>query len=115
MTVEEDARQKRLKKFQKGLPLDWRQEVIEKGPDVAEKMIRDVAINDVQNAIAQEMDEDLARLKEQVKEAKAGYSEAHKTNQLKLEFLVDYLRSEGRDIPDPEVFLRAAANGGEDG
>lgn len=110
MTVQDDVRQKKLKKFQKNLSEEWRVEVLSKSADQKKDMLKQVAINNVQLRVAQEMDPDLAQKKEAAKEANAMYAEGFKSNKLKLEFIVDCLQSDGIDIPDPRVFMRAVAD-----
>ena len=111
MQVTEDSRQKQLKAFRK-LPEEWRSAQLgTKDIQVLYKQITTVAINTVQLNIAKELDEDLKNLKEQVKNAQEVYTEGNKTNALKIKFLVDILRDRGEDVPDPEVFLKKAANG----
>lgn len=108
--IVEDQRQKELKAYKK-LPEDWRnQQLGAQTPDVYKQILKS-AINIVQLAIAKEMDQDLAALKEQVKVAQAIYSDGTKENNLKIKFLVDVLRGRGEDVPDPEDFVKQAANG----
>lgn len=110
MQTREDSRQKELKAFRK-LPEEWRSQNMGAKTEEVYKEITKVAINNVQLNMAKEMDEDLKALQEQLKNAREVYTEGTKTNALKIKFLVDVLRSRGVDVPDPEVFLRKAANG----
>jgi hypothetical protein len=110
MSIQEDAHQKKLKKFAK-LPEEWRQNQLGAHTPEAYKEILRCAMNIVQLAMAKEMDQDLKNLKEQVKNAQEQYTEGTKTNNLKISFLVDMLKGRGEDVPDPEDFIRKAANG----
>jgi hypothetical protein len=111
MGIEKDKRQKQLEKWGKKLPEDWRQNQLGANtPDLYKSIIKS-AMNIVQLAMAKELDEDLASLKEQVKDASAQYSDGTKQNHLQIEFLVDVLRGRGEDVPDPADFVRKAANG----
>ena len=110
MGVQEDIRQKKLKKFQKDLPEDWRVEVLGKSAEQKKDMLKQVAINNVQLRVAQEMDQDLAIKKEAAKDANEMYAQGFKSNKLKLEFIVDCLTSDGVEIPDPMDFIRKVAN-----
>ena len=110
MTIKDDNRQKQLKKFSK-LSEEWRSSQLSAQTPEVNKKIMECAINTVQLAIAKELDTDLASLKEQVKTAQEVYTEGTKTNNLKIQFLVDVLRSRGCDVPDPEDFIKKAANG----
>lgn len=55
---------------------------------------------------AKELDSDLATLKEQVKSAEEGYKENKKSNQTKIEFLIDVLKSRGVAIASVEDFFK---------
>jgi hypothetical protein len=108
MSVTDDPRQKQLKKFEK-LPEEWRQSQLGAKTQEVYETITKVAIATVQLDLAKELDADLASLKEQVKTANEPYSEGRKTNNLKIQFLVDNLKSRGENVPDIECFLSAAA------
>lgn len=110
MTIQDDVRQKKLKKFQKNLPEDWRVEVLSKSADEKKDMIKKIAIDNVQLCVAREMDLDLAQKKEAAKIAGEPYAIGIKTNRLKQEFLVDCLQSDGVEVTDPKVFLNSVAN-----
>ena len=109
MSVEDDSRQKQLKKYAKVLPEEWRENQLSAKTEAIYKEITSVAIATVMLEMAQKIDPDLAKLKEQLKEANKGYTEGKKVNTVKIEFLVDNLKSRGEDVPDAEVFLSAAA------
>ena len=111
MSTTKDSRQKQLEKWGKKLSEEWRQNQLGASTPDLYKSILKSAINIVQLAMAKELDQDLANLREQVKAAGAQYSEGAKQNHLQIEFLVDILRGRGEDVPDPEDFLRKAANG----
>ena len=109
MSVEKDAHQKKLEKFEKKLPEEWRQNQLgAKTPDIYQEITK-VAIATVQLDMAKELDPDLASLAEQLKVAREPYTEGRKTNNLKIEFLVENLKSRGESVPDIECFLSAAA------
>jgi len=109
MSVQEDSRQKQLKKWQEKLPEEWRQNQL--GADTAGiyKEITNVAMATVALEMAQKMDPDLAALKEQVKVANEPYQTGKKTNTMKIEFAVDVLKGRGEDVPSMDVFLSSAA------
>jgi|WetSurMetagenome_2_1015567.scaffolds.fasta_scaffold22266_5 hypothetical protein len=110
MKTPEEQKQKQLKNFKK-LSEEWRNEKLgAQTPDLY-KSILTAAMNIVQLAIAKELDQDLANLKEQVKVAQQGYSDGTKENNLRIQFLVEVLRGRGEDVPDPDDFIRKAANG----
>lgn len=110
MTIQEDARQKELKAFKK-LSEEWRNQQLGATKEEVFKEITKTAINTVQLNVAKELDEDLKSLQEQLKAAREIYTEGTKTNNLKIKFLVDVLRSRGVDVPSPEDFVKKAANG----
>ena len=109
MITSDDAKTKQHKRFKK-LDEEWRQDMLERQTPELYKAVTTTAINNVQLELAKQFDEDLNRLKEQVKEAGAVYSEGAKQNKLEIEFLVECLRSRGEDVPSPEDFLKEAAN-----
>jgi hypothetical protein len=109
MTVQDDAKQKQFKKFQK-LDESWRSEWLGRQTEEVYKEITRIAINDVQLAMAKEFDDDLKQLKEQVKEAGAIYSDGKKLNHNQISFLVECLKSRGQDVPSIDDFIKAAAN-----
>jgi hypothetical protein len=110
MTIEEDSKKKQYKKFQK-LDEAWREEQMSLQTPELYKKITSVAINDVQLMMAKEFDEDLKKLKEQVKVAGEPYSLGHKENVIRIEYLVECLKSRGEDVPSVSDFLKKAANG----
>ena len=109
MSVEDDARQKQLKKYHKVLPEDWRESQLASKTEQVYKEITAVAIATVMLDMAMKMDPDLKQLREQLKTAQKSYTEGKKVNTVKIEFLVDNLKSRGENVPDAEVFLSAAA------
>lgn len=109
MVTSEDEKTKQYKRFKK-LDEAWRNDMLGRPAEEVYKVITTTAINDVQLKLAKQFDEDLNRLKEQVKEAGAVYSEGAKQNKLEIEFLIECLRSRGEDVPSPEDFLKEAAN-----
>lgn len=109
MTIEDDSKKKQYKKFQK-LDEAWREEQMgAQTPDLYKK-ITQIAINDVQLAMAKEFDPDLKNLKEQVKVANEPYSLGHKENVTRIEFIVSCLKDRGENVPDIDQFIKAAAN-----
>lgn len=94
-----DQREAQLKKF-KRLDEEWRADVISrKNPEELNKMIRDAAVNMVELRIAKQLDEDLARIKEELATANEVYKEGEAENALRIEFLVDALRCMGVNVP----------------
>jgi|ERR1019366_5517631 hypothetical protein len=105
----DDQKDKQYKRFKK-IDESWRQDMLGRQTEEVYKVITKTAMNDIQLALAKQFDEDLNKLKEQVKEAGAIYSEGHKMNVLQLEFLCECLRSRGENVPGIEDFLKDAAN-----
>ena len=110
MQIENDSRQKQLKKFSK-LSEEWRSAKLGAQTPELYKAILKCSMNVVQLEIAKDLDQDLKNLKEQVKTASAQYTDGKKENNLQIAFLVDVLKGRGEDVPDPEDFIRKAANG----
>jgi len=110
MSVEEDSKKKQYKKFQK-LDEAWRTDMMALDTPSVYKKIQEVAINDVQLTMAKNFDEDLKKLKEQVKVANEPYSQGAKENKIRLEYLLETLRSRGEDVPSVSDFIKEAANG----
>lgn len=103
-----DPKEKQLKRF-KALPEDWRNDVLgTRSNEDVNKLIRDAAINTIVLKLAKESDPDLAALKEQLATATEMYKEGEKQNNLKIEFLVEVLRSRGVDVPSIEDFIKGA-------
>jgi hypothetical protein len=109
MTQEDDSKKKQYKKFQK-LDENWRTDMMALDNDSLYKKISDTAINDVQLTMAKEFDEDLKALKEQVKTANEPYSLGHKEALIRIEYLIECLRSRGASVPSISDFIKAAAN-----
>lgn len=65
--------------------------------------------------LAQKADQDLANLKEQVQVANAVYKDGLKTNDIKIEFMIDQLSYRGVDIPSIDDFLRKVSDGDANG
>lgn len=88
-----------------------------KGKDTEElkKEAGKVAMASAALKLAQKADQDLANLKEQVQVANAVYKDGLKTNDTKIEYIVDQLSYRGVDIPSIEDFLRKAADGDTNG
>lgn len=98
-----DAQFKRFKK----LPEEFRNELQGKNADEIKKDMLTWTINNIVLALAKAADPDLARLQEELSTAKAVYTEGTKTNNLRIEFGVEVLRSQGVDIPDVSAFCAA--------
>jgi protein-disulfide isomerase-like protein with CxxC motif len=96
------------------LPEEWRNDMMgRKDPEELRKFIHETAVNQVELAAALAADEDVARLKEQLKTAKAQYTEGKKTNSAKFEFLVECLKSMGiaiKGFSKKEALAEARAN-----
>ncbi len=91
--------EKQFKKFKK-LPEEFKNDVMgRKNPEELYKLIRESAINNVELGLARDQDEDLARIKEQKTVAEQVYTEGMKANSLKIEFIVECLKSQGIPIP----------------
>lgn len=85
---------KQFKKFQK-LDEEWRNAAMSMKPEEINRLIRDAAVNLVNLRLAKELDEDIARLKEELATANEGYKAGDKESSLRIEFLVECLRSQG--------------------
>lgn len=103
----QDPKDKQYKKFQK-LEEAWRHEMMQRPDEEVDKAIRDSAMNLVTLELAKELDEDLQRLQEELKTAREQYTNGKKTNLLKIEYLVEVLRSRGRDVPGVKDFVKSA-------
>jgi uncharacterized protein YodC (DUF2158 family) len=90
---------KQFKKFQK-LDEEWRNAAMSMKPEEINRLIRDAAVNIVNLRLAKELDEDIARLKEELATANEGYKAGDKENSLRIEFLVECLRSQGVVVGD---------------
>jgi hypothetical protein len=111
MITSDDAKTKQYKRFKK-LDEEWRQEQLGATTEDLFGKITKTAMDDFQLAMAKDFDEDLAKLKEQVKVAQEPYSEGKKANKLRIEFLIQVLEDRGcPNIPSISDFIKAAANG----
>jgi hypothetical protein len=110
MTIEDDSKKKQYKKFQK-LDEAWRTDVMALDTPSIYKKVQEVAINDVQLMMAKNFDEDLKKAKEQAKICGEPYSQGHKENSIRLEYLLECLSSRGENVPSVSDFLKKAANG----
>lgn len=77
--------------------------------DQLKDKLSEVAKKEEENQAAKKADEDLNRLKEQVKDASLGYSEVTKRNKLKLKFLIRNLADKGDPVSANIVRLELAA------
>ena len=108
MGIEFDSKAKQLKKFAK-LSDDWRDDQLSKQtPDIF-KAISATAIANVQLDIAKDLDEDLARLQEDLKTAREPYTLGRKENNLKIQFLVQVLSDRGENVDGLHGLLKQAA------
>jgi hypothetical protein len=98
---------KQFKKFQK-LDEDFRTNMMQVTDAEIFSTITKCALNVIALNMAKEADEDLASLQEQLKVAKEQYTTGVKTNNLKIEFCAETLKSRGVDVPSVEDFLRSA-------
>jgi hypothetical protein len=106
---EEKARVKREKKFKK-LDEAWRNDMMSRKDPEIDEAIKKSAIALVQLELAKDMDEDLLRLKEELATANAQYTDGKKDNLIRIEFLVQLLKSRGRDVPDIKTLVKSARN-----
>jgi hypothetical protein len=102
-----DQKESQSKKFKK-LDEEWRNLAMAMDDTSVDGVIRTAAMNLVTLEMAKEFDEDLIALKEQVKVAQEQYTEGRKMNLIKIEFLIEVLRSRGRDVPSIEDFIKSA-------
>lgn len=108
MATELDSKAKQFKKFSK-LDENWRQEQLSKqNPDVY-KEITSTAIATVQLDLAKDLDEDLERLSEEIKTAREPYSLGRKSNNLKIQYLVQVLADRGENVDGLPGLLKQAA------
>lgn len=105
-----DPKEKQQKRFKK-LDQEWRDEAISMDELSLDKEIKKQAGNIINSRIAKELDEDIARLTEELKTAKEPYVEGEKMSMLRIEFLFEVLRGKGADVPSIEDFLSDAAEG----
>lgn len=108
-----EDKNKQYKRFAQ-LDEEWRSSMLSASTEEVTKKISTVAMNDYQMHMAQKNDPDLNELKEKLKTANAPYSDAYKTNKIRIEFLTEVLRSRGENVPSIEDFLKSAANGEND-
>lgn len=109
----EDHKEKQYKKFKK-LDEAWRNDMLGRTEEEVRKVITDAAMNLVTLETAKQFDEDLARLKEELATANEIYKEGKKSNLLKIEFLIEALRSRGCDVPGIEDFVKGAKKSNND-
>lgn len=105
--LDEKAQKKRDRKFSK-LDETWRNNMMSaKDPDV-DVAIKQSAMNLVGLELAKALDEDLLALREQLQVATAVYTDGRKESLTKIEFLIEVLRSRGRDVPSAQDFVKSA-------
>ncbi len=105
MSEQKDPKDAQFKKFKK-LDEEWRNTQMSKSEADVDKEIRTVVSNMVALEAAKALDEDLISLKEQVATAEAIYKEGKKEQLIKLEFLIECLKSRGANITDVESFVQ---------
>lgn len=103
----DDTKQKQYKRFQQ-LDEDWRNDMLSRSDDDIQQTIVKAALANVGLDLAKALDQDLARIKEELATANEMYREGKKTNNIRVEFLAEVLRGRGRDIPGPEDFVKGA-------
>ncbi len=109
-----DPKSKQFKRFSK-LPEEWRNDMMSRDRDELFKQVADAAIKIVASETAKQFDQDIARLKEELATAQEGYKETKKTQSLKIEFIIETLRSQGVDVPSLQDFISGAAQVDDDG
>lgn len=105
--LEQKAQKKKDRKFAE-LDEAWRASMMSsQDPDI-DKAIKQSAMNLVGLELAKSLDEDLIALREQLQVAQAIYTEGKKENLTRIEFLIEVLRSRGRDVPSAQSFVKSA-------
>ena len=94
---------KQFKKFQT-LDEAWRNQMMSATDEEVHKKIIECTMKNIALEEAKELDPDLMRIKEEKKTAEEPYKEGKKENNIQAEFLVECLRSRGRDVPDAADF-----------
>lgn len=79
------------------IPSEWRDAVAGGSAEDIRARIAEVALNQEELSKAQENDEDLSNLKEQVKVASEGYRDGTKMNRLKIQFAKRVLEDKSLD------------------
>jgi hypothetical protein len=101
-------KEKQQKKYAKLNP-EWRQNCLQMTDDQLEAEILKVALSDLSNKMAQEMDPDIADLKEKLTVATEPYKSIANENKIKTPFVVEILEGRGKDVPSYASFLKKAA------
>jgi len=96
-------------KFSK-LDEEWRSQMLSSPNENVNSTIVTSAVNLISLELAKKLDDDLLSLKEQLKVANEQYSEGKKVNLLRMEFLIEVLRSRGLNVPDVSDFVKKAKN-----
>jgi len=105
--LDEKAQKKRDKKFA-ALDESWRAAMMSSQDVSVDAAIKQSACNLVGLELAKALDEDLLALREQLQVATAVYTDGKKENLTKIEFLIEVLRSRGRDVPSAQSFVKSA-------
>lgn len=94
-------------KFDK-LDQEWRAGMLSADDNKVNSTIVQSAISLISLELAKKLDEDLISLREQLKTASEQYSQGKKENTLRIEFLIEILRSRGIAVPDIEDYVKSA-------
>jgi hypothetical protein len=107
--LDEKAQKKRDRKFAT-LPEEWRNQMMASNRSDVEidSEIKKAAVSLVNLELAKALDEDLIALREQLQVAQSVYTEGKKENLIRIEFLIDVLRSRGRDVPSVQSYIKSA-------
>lgn len=108
-----DEKEKQHKKFEKNLPEEWRNQMMSAQRDEVEKAIRESAMSFIQNDFSLKYDPDIRELKEKLSYAREPYMNGKKVSMLKVEFLMETLRSQGVDVPSITDYINSVRNGDE--
>ncbi len=84
----------------------WRDEKMSRQNEDINSDIVETVMNLVALEAAKALDTDLQSLQEQVKVAREVYTEGKKSNLLKIEFLIEVLRSRGLNVPGVKDFVK---------
>jgi hypothetical protein len=92
----------------KDLDEAWRAEIQgEKDPQKIKDRIMKTAMNTVALKAAMALDQDLAKIKMELKTASAGYREGFKRQDLETRFMMQALRDRGIPVPSADDFTKA--------
>jgi hypothetical protein len=100
-----EAKQKKIDKI---LDSDRQEAILASDNNALEAIVQEAALNLVVLEAAKAADQDLANLKEQVKDAEAVYNEGKKTSLATIELAFDVLEGRGYPVPSISDFVKAA-------